>query len=175
VALCGPISPSHVSLSVRRAKSPGRTSRRSTARPPHYEANMNKDKGKMDQRIKHGMKGTPEYIAWNSMVQRTTNPKSASYRRYGGRGITVCDRWRYGEDGKHGVECFYADMGDKPSNGHSLDRINNELGYFPANCQWATWPVQYRNRRPNNTPRSPSIIPSKLAKRLREVLDLTAR
>lgn len=83
--------------------------------------------------------------SWTAMVGRCTNPKYPSYPRYGGVGITVCDRWRFGEAGKTGWECFFEDMGPKPT-GHSIDRVNNELGYFPDNCRWATRAQQFENR-----------------------------
>lgn len=88
----------------------------------------------------HGRYGTPEYRAWDAMKQRCTNPKANGYDGYGGRGITVCDRWRYS------FENFYADMGDRPSRDHSLDRIDNEGNYEPGNCRWATHSEQMKNR-----------------------------
>jgi len=85
------------------------------------------------------MTGTQEFKAWDSMLQRCTNPNHKSYSRYGGRGIRVCDRW-------HVFENFYADMGAKPY-GLTLERIDNDGGYTPKNCVWASWEAQYKNRR----------------------------
>ena len=89
------------------------------------------------------MRDMPEYHAWYSMIQRCTNPNNKSYRNYGMRGITVCDRWR------HSFELFVADMNLRPSRFHSLDRIDNDKGYFPGNCRWATDRQQRRNRQDN--------------------------
>jgi hypothetical protein len=89
---------------------------------------------------KHGhAKKTATYSSWQAMIKRCTNPNTWSWKHYGGRGITVCDRWRYS------FENFLADMGEKPE-GLTLDRINNELGYSPENCRWATPAEQFRNR-----------------------------
>ena len=89
--------------------------------------------------LKHGMKKSPEYSSWQMMIDRCTNPKSKSWDRYGGRGITVCNEWK---DFKQ----FYNDMGQRPVN-HTLERINNSLGYFAENCKWATIAEQNRNTR----------------------------
>lgn len=99
---------------------------------------------KNQSRIKHGRgrRSTRDrtYRIWMSMKQRVSNPKSYSYKNYGGRGITMDPRW---ED----FENFYADMGDPPSELHTLDRRENDLGYTKANCRWATQEEQSKNKR----------------------------
>ena len=97
----------------------------------------------------HGYSDRSEYHCHQTMIARCYRPSSASFRLYGGRGISVCDRWRFGESGKSGFECFLADMGDKPSPGHSIDRIDSNGGYEPNNCRWATAAEQSANTRRN--------------------------
>jgi hypothetical protein len=97
---------------------------------------------------KHGMSRSRLYQVWESMKQRCLNPRDAGFKNYGGRGIKICDRWRYGEDGWTGFECFISDMGFKPTDKHSIDRINNNSNYEPGNCRWALPSMQVRNRRP---------------------------
>lgn len=95
---------------------------------------------------RHGMSGhhkTKEYRAWVNMRQRCTNPRRKDFPQYGGRGITVCDRWNQSFD------AFLADMGCAPSPQHSLDRIDNNGAYEPCNCRWATDSEQRRNKRTN--------------------------
>lgn len=90
----------------------------------------------------HGDHGSPESKAWKAMRQRCRNPRCREWRFYGGRGIDICPEW---ED----YSRFLADMGRRPSPKHSLDRIDNALGYAPGNCQWASDKQQCRNRRSN--------------------------
>ena len=85
---------------------------------------------------------TPEWMAWHSLRKRCQDPDHKCYPNYGGRGITVCDRW---ED----FQLFLADMGSRPGSGYSIDRINNDLGYAPENCHWATSTEQNNNTRGN--------------------------
>ncbi len=94
-------------------------------------------------RVKHGGyiggKEQPEHYVWRTMRDRCCNPNHKAYRYYGGRGITVCDRWMEYEN-------FLADMGHRPSKLHSLDRIDNNKGYEPGNCRWATRSEQQKNK-----------------------------
>lgn len=88
----------------------------------------------------HGMDGTTTYKAWASMKQRCLNPKHEFFNHYGGRGIQVCDSWL------ESFKNFFADMGECPE-GLTLDRIENDGNYEPANCRWATRFQQNSNRR----------------------------
>jgi hypothetical protein len=95
-------------------------------------------------RLRHGhtlhRKQTSIWCRWNQMIQRCENPHTINYKRYGGRGIKVCERWR------HSFEDFLADVG-LPPEGKTLDRINNDGNYEPGNVRWATLKEQQANRR----------------------------
>lgn len=98
-----------------------------------------------DLKITHGHARagapSPEYRTWQSMKTRCGNPKHPKYANYGGRGITVCQEWA------GSFEQFLADMGKKPHPRMSIDRIDNEQGYKPGNCRWATYKEQSANQR----------------------------
>jgi hypothetical protein len=91
----------------------------------------------------HALNGrkTPTYASWVGMRQRCTDPNSSGYHNYGARGVTTCSRWE-------SFNAFLEDMGEKPP-GMSLDRINNDGDYEPANVRWATAKQQARNTRVN--------------------------
>lgn len=86
----------------------------------------------------HGLSKSPEYRNWQHLRDRCNNKNSDSFHHYGGRGITVCDRWLHGEDGVHPFLCFLEDMGKRPTPEHSIDRKDVNGNYELANCRWAT-------------------------------------
>lgn len=101
--------------------------------------------GRGRRKIKHGhamsigKKASPEYYTWLAMMARCNNPKTPHYRLYGGRGISVCERWL-------SFENFLSDMGRRPGKGYSLDRFPNKDGdYEQGNCRWATINEQNKN------------------------------
>lgn len=85
----------------------------------------------------------PEYSVWEAAVQRCTNPKQKLFRNYGGRGISIAPEWR------NSFDAFFSHIGPRPSDKHSLDRIDNDKGYVPGNVRWATRHEQARNKTTN--------------------------
>lgn len=94
------------------------------------------------RQTKHAMYKTDEYRAWQAMRARCLNPKGIAFQYYGGRGIKICQEW-------NDFMAFFSDMGQKTSPKHSLERINNDLGYCKSNCKWATREEQSYNKRSN--------------------------
>lgn len=100
-----------------------------------YKAEVTKTKS-----VTHGMRRSPEYGIWRTMITRCTNQNNQGYKYYGARGITVAREWLRFEN-------FLADMGLRPSVDHSLDREDNSKGYSKDNCRWATRSQQARNKK----------------------------
>ena len=96
----------------------------------------------------HGMSKTPLYAAWKTMRGRCTRPSHNRYSSYGGRGISVCERW-------NSFESFYEDMGAGYAPGLTIDRIDPDGDYCPENCRWASQKEQQRHRRNNAIVESP--------------------
>lgn len=90
----------------------------------------------------HNMSGTRINRIWKNMKTRCNNPNADNYRFYGGRGIAVCERW-------NSFDNFFADMGQPPTDNHTLDRIDPNGNYEPSNCRWLTIEKQQRNKRSN--------------------------
>lgn len=93
--------------------------------------------------LTHGKCMTPEYRVWTGIKSRCFGKKTRSYKDYGGRGVTMCKKWR------DSFEAFYDDMGPRPSPDHSIERLDNDGNYEPGNCVWATRCIQCRNKRNN--------------------------
>ncbi len=109
-----------------------------------------------------------EARSYDQMIQRCENPKREKFKDYGGRGIAVCQRWKSGGRHQTGFASFLSDMGRRQSAQRSLDRVDNNLGYSPQNCRWATPEQQSQNRRPykrgsikkiKSAPRPPQMLP----------------
>ena len=96
---------------------------------------------KKEKLTKHGMVETRTYKSWEAMKTRCLDKNAPNYKNYGGRGITVCDKWMKFEN-------FYTDMGKRPEE-KSLDRIENNKGYYKKNCKWSTQKEQNNNKRNN--------------------------
>jgi len=94
--------------------------------------------------FKYGSKTLPEYRLWSSAKRRCTKINDPRWAYYGGRGIRMCDEWM------QSFAAFYTHMGPRPA-GLTLDRIDNNKGYEPGNCRWATRSQQNKNRRPFKT------------------------
>lgn len=90
--------------------------------------------------LTHGMTESTEYFIWSGMRQRCNNENAPAFKNYGGRGIRICERWNK-------FEHFLDDMGRRPSEKHSIDRIDNDGPYTPDNCHWVLSSKQVRNRR----------------------------
>jgi hypothetical protein len=95
--------------------------------------------------LKHNLSRTPEYRCWQQIKARCLNPNHRAFPHYGGRGITIAPEWA--DD----FLAFLRHVGPRPSEGHSLDRIDNDAGYVPSNVRWATWEEQAANRRADGT------------------------
>jgi len=95
-----------------------------------------------ERHTKHGKYNSPIYRVWRSMKDRCLNKNHLAYGEYGGRGINICEKWIK-------FEGFYEDMGDRPTN-KSLDRIDNDKGYYKENCKWSTQKEQSNNKRNNH-------------------------
>lgn len=95
--------------------------------------------GCLRRKTKHGMWDTRVYRIWSKMLSRCRDANNTNFRNYGGRGISVCERW-------YDFESFYSDMGDPPHRG-SIDRIDSNGNYEPGNCRWSNFHDQSRNKR----------------------------
>lgn len=101
---------------------------------------MHAEEGYESANKKHGMSTTDTYSIWHGMISRCQNPTNTSFYNYGAKGVVVCDEW------KNNFSSFLADMGERPSKNHSLERMSGKDGYSPGNVRWATDIEQARNR-----------------------------
>lgn len=108
--------------------------------PAQREACLKAERSRYLTALRYSQHGGA-YVCWRAMTQRCSNANRPDFSRYGGAGITVCDRW------KASYSAFIADMGARPSKRHSIDRIDNGKGYEPGNCRWASVHQQNQNRR----------------------------
>jgi len=109
----------------------------------HYQRVKKHNDPNWKEESMHGLSKAPEYAVWEHMKERCYRKTNTAYKNYGGRGISVCDRWR------NSFLAFYEDMGDRPSSKHQLDRIDNNGNYEPDNCRWVTVEKNARNKRNN--------------------------
>lgn len=114
-----------------------------TSRPTHSNLVAGRSQSCGCRAVKHGHSNrTLTYSSWQAMLSRCSNPNARDYERYGKAGISVCQEW-------NDFRVFLEEMGERPSRSHTIDRLNGSLGYFNANCRWATKRQQSENTRTN--------------------------